>query len=101
MSRSYKKNPFITDHHRKSTKIAKRFANKKFRKQMEEEEKLLNRSKYKKFADSWNICDYKWRMTKCEAINWYLNKCKDMYFYKRFPTLDKWLNYWEKCYRRK
>lgn len=101
MSRSYKKNPFVTDHKRKHSKIAKRFANKSFRKQIEKEEEMSFRPRHKRYTESWDICDYKWRMTRSEAINWYLNECKNMYVYKRFPTLDKWLNYWEKCHKRK
>ena len=57
---------------------------------------------------AFHICDYRWRMTKEEAIQWYKeqlewqkNKGSLEYFLKRYPTLEAWLKYWDKWYRRK
>ena len=95
MSRSYKKSPYVTDHHRKSSKINKRIA-----------KDMPARPQHRKYTESYNICDYKFRMSKEEAIKWYEKRIKDDslrgdYVRERFPTLESWLNYWEKCYRRK
>jgi len=108
MSRSYKKNPYVTDHKRKVSKAAKRIANHSFRQQVAQDEDIPARTQHKKMTDSWNICDYRWRMTREEAIQWYneqlewqKNKGSLTYFLKRYPTLEAWLQYWEKCYKRK
>lgn len=105
MSRSYKKNPWITDHKRKTTKNNKKIANRIFRRKLKGCEELPSLNHHKKITESWNICDYKWRMTREEAIHWYESKEKDYeasaYFLKRYPSLESWLNYWEKCHRRK
>lgn len=101
MSRSYKKNPFVTDHPRKISKLRKRFANKRFRRQIKfEKEKLSKPSLYKRYTDSWDICDYRWRTTKKEAINWYFC-CNNPCIYEEFPTIDDWLYYWGKYHKRK
>ncbi len=55
MSRSYKKTWGWTDHHRRTTKLFKRFANKKVR----GIENIMNGSSYKKYFQSYTICDYK------------------------------------------
>ena len=55
-------------------------------------------------TESWDICDYRWRMTREDAIHWYKyysNYEASAYFKKRYPTLEAWLKYWDKCYRRK
>ena len=103
MSRSYKKNPWVTDHTRKFTKKKKRLANHSFRRKIASDEDMPARPKHRKYSESWDICDYKWRMTREEAIEWYNDdsKHKSEKFKKRFPTLEKWLKYWDKCYRRK
>lgn len=100
MSRSYKKSPYVTDHKRKSSKINKRLANKRFRRLIARTEDAPVGSTYKKYIDSWTICDYRWRMTREDAIHWYEN-VMESYFKERYPTLKDWLKYWEKCYRRK
>lgn len=101
MSRSYKKNPYVTDHHRHSSKISKRIANHSFRQQIDEfDEDMPARPQHKKYTCSYNISDYSFRMTREEAIEWYENEASK-WTKKRFPTLEAWLNYWEKCYRRK
>lgn len=106
MSRSYKKNPVVTDN--KNSKDKKRIANQRFRRQINLDDDMPARPRHKKYTESWDICDYKWRMTREEAIQWYneqlewqKNKGSLVYFLRRYPTLEAWLKYWEKCYRRK
>lgn len=100
MSRSYKKHPFATEHSAYKP-YGKRLANKQFRKFLAaENEDMPNRSSFKKYTESWDICDYKSRMTKEEAIKWYLTKASE-YIKKHYPTLELWLKYWAKCYKNK
>ena len=104
MSRSYKKNPFVTDHRRGTTKSLKRLANRAFRRKISCDEDMPARLPHKKMTESWDICDYRWRMTREDAIRWYKyysNYEASAYFKKRYPTLEAWLKYWEKCYVRK
>ena len=105
MSRSYKKNPYSTDHTRKSTKNNKQIANRVVRRHVNcMDEDMPARLQHKKMTESWNICDYRWRMTRQDAIDWYNNEMANSasnYFKKRYPTLEAWLKYWDKCYRRK
>ncbi len=101
MSRSYKKNPYATDNG--NSKIGKRIANRKFRR-TSYNENTGGRLQHKKYTESWDICDYRWRMTREDAIHWYENEMNSQassYFKKRYPTLEAWLKYWDKCYRRK
>ena len=107
MSRSYKKNPYVTDKSA-GTKSMKRIANRTVRRRVKDDEDMPARLQHKKMTESWNICDYKWRMTREEAIQWYneqlewqKNKGSLTYFKKRYTTLEAWLKYWEKCYVRK
>ena len=107
MSRSYKKNPYVTDKSA-GTKSMKRIANRTVRRRVKDDEDMPARLQHKKMTESWNICDYKWRMTREEAIQWYneqlewqKNKDSLSFFLKRYPTLEAWLKYWEKCYVRK
>lgn len=99
MSRSYKKHPFVTDCGQ-GRSYAKRTANKIFRRKIANEEDMSSKPKFKRYSCSWNICDYKWRMTKEEAIEWYETEASDK-MKKHFPTLELWLKYWAKCYVRK
>lgn len=108
MSRSYKKNPVATDNSNGRRKINKRHANHRVRQRISMDDELSARLQHKKMTCSWDICDYRWRMTRQEAIQWYKeelewqkNKGSLKYFLKRYPTLEAWLKYWEKCYRRK
>lgn len=104
MSRSYKKNPYVTDHNLHTTKEKKRIANRRVRRRLKNDEDIPARLQHKKMTESWDICDYKWRMTREEAIQWYKyysNYEASSYFKERYPTLEAWLEYWEKCYRRK
>ena len=99
MSRSYKKNPVVTDDSQHK-KYMKRIANKVVRRRLKDAEDLPTRLPHKKMTETWMICDYKWRMTKTEAIQWYETEASDS-FKKKFPTLETWLKYWAKCHVRK
>ena len=103
MSRSYKKNPYVTDRSQ-GTKYMKCIANRTVRRRIKDDEDIPARLPHKKMTESWDICDYKWRMTREDAIYWYKNEMEhkaSTYFKKRYPTLEAWLKYWDKCYRRK
>lgn len=106
MSRSYKKNPFAKDSGDK--KSMKQIANRTVRRRIKNDEDMPARLQHKKMTESWDITDFKTRMTRDEAIQWYneqlewqKNKGSLNYFLRRFPTLKAWLKYWEKCYIRK
>lgn len=104
MSRSYKKNPYVTDGYGGDRKQNKRIANRRVRRRLKDGEDLPARLHHKKMTESWDICDYRWRMTREDAIHWYeneMNSQASLYFKKRYPTLEAWLKYWDKCYRRK
>lgn len=103
MSRSYKKHPYVTDHHVKTSKKRKRFANKTIR---QDKTFDMNGSSYKKRYCSWDICDYRYQWTREEAIKEWYEEESDHYDgyawkHKRFSSLEEWLNYWEKCVKRK
>lgn len=105
MSRSYKKNPYVTDNSNGRRKTSKRMANHKVRRIVRTmDEDMPARLQHKKMTCSWDICDYRWRMTREDAIRWYNNEMANEaseYFKKHYPTLEAWLKYWDKCYRRK
>ena len=104
MSRSYKKNPYVTDKSQ-GTKSMKRLANRRVRQRLKNSDKdMPARLQHKKMTESWDICDYRWRMTREDAIHWYENEMQyeaSTYFKKRYPTLEAWLKYCERCYVRK
>lgn len=102
MSRSYKKNPFVTDN-AGNTKLMKRFANHIVRRSIKSDEDMPARIQHKKMTQRYDIHDYRERMTYAEAIEWYNDDSqhKSAGFKKRYPTLEAWLKYWDKCYRRK
>lgn len=101
MSRSYKKNPWVNDHKRKTTKENKQIANRKFRRMDINDDSAPSRSFHKKYNESYDISDYCWRWTKAEAIQEYENDSLNSYIYVHYPTLESWLSYWEKCCKRK
>lgn len=100
MSRSFKKNPFVNDHKRKVTKHNKRMANRKIRRTMSFD-LLSDRAFYKKATESYDITDYCWIWTKQDAIDSFYESKRSTYLNDMYPTLESWLNYWEKCVRRK
>ena len=100
MSRSYRRNHFVKDHN----KGQKDLANRKLRRT----NKLtpLKGGDYKKYSEQWDICDFNWSWTREDAIaKWYEEEAdhyKGMdWRHESFGTLEKWLNYWEKCVKRK
>lgn len=100
MSRSYKDSPYCKEssasrHRCHRPKFMKRQANKRVRKT----EDIANGGAYKKLFSSWDICDYAWRETRQEAIDKYNHA--DEYMLERFPTLQDYINFWEKYYYRK
>ena len=101
MSRSYKKHPWVTDHHVKTSSENKKFANKKVRHQ----EDLPNRGAFKKVSNSYDICDFKWIKTRAEAIQEYEEALKNPdeheMFLKKYPTLKRWLFEWKKTFSSK
>lgn len=100
MSRSYKKNPWVTDGYGGDRKRSKQIANRKFRR-TSCDEFSGGRSQHKKYTNSWDICDYKLRMTEAEAIEHWYEMCDELYFRKTYPTLESFIEFWNKHYRRK
>ena len=109
MSRSYKKNPVAKDNQRGGAQYAKRRSAHRSRNlpiESEDGETLMSsRSAFKKiFRDQYDIHDYVYRWSKEEAIAEYeaAQKAPEEYrWMQRYPTLESFLNYWEKCVRRK
>ena len=101
MSRSYKKQPVVNDHKRKSTKQNKQIANRIVRRRNKNLMSISSRAYYKRMTETWDITDYAWRWTKEQAIHEYTNNSLNKYIYKEYPTLEAWLDYWEKCCKRK
>ena len=105
MSRSYKKTPYVTDHSQ-GTKSMKRIANRMVRRRVKNmnDEELPSHMKSKRMTESWMICDYRWYTSKEEAIKWYLEEIRlrpNGYYAIHYPTIKDYLNFWEKCHRRK
>ena len=106
MSRSYKHNYRCKDH----SKGQKQKANQKVR-NGKNKYRPLKGNDYKKLYPQWDICDWNYQWTKEEAIqDWYEEEAdhyrkKDGgnlgWRHEKFKTLERWLNYWEKCVRRK
>ena len=72
MSRSYKKNPYVTEGYGSDRKVDKRIANHIVRRKVAQmDEDMPARPAHRKYTETWNIHDYSWRMTREEAIEWY------------------------------
>lgn len=100
MSRSYKKTPVVKDN-RRSKKWKKALANRTVRRKLNDPEYgMADGRAYKKEYESWNIADYVIRWTKEEAIAEY-NAANNFIDKDRFPTLESWIEWWEKCMKRK
>ena len=93
MSRSFKKHPWVTDHHVKSSKESKKFANKAVR----NKEDLPNGKAYKKVYESWDICDYKYIWTWKEAKKQWEEEPPTSYIKRCHPTLKSYYRYWLRC----
>jgi len=109
MSRSYKKFPVAKDN-QKDSKKAKSRANRHFRRSCSDNIPLKS-AYHRKYTESWNIHDYICYWTKQDAIDRWereeltsdnpeYNKIYN-HWHTRFGTKEKYLNYWEKCMRRK
>ena len=96
MSRSYKKNTYCNDGATPRTRIAKRFANKAVRRA--EDIECNKHGNYKKVYDTWNIHDYRYKVTWEEAKKDYEEKD---YLQKRYPTLKSYYRHWYKCFKSK
>lgn len=101
MSRSFKKNPWFSDHKRKTTKENKQIANRKLRRKVIKFDCAPSRAYHKRANESYDICDWKGRWTKEEAKQAYANGSLSNYIYNHYPTMQDWLNYWAKCCERK
>ena len=96
MSRSYKKNEICNDGSAGTTKRSKRFANKTVRKS----EDVPSGGAYKKVSETWDIHDYSIRWTWEEAVkDW--EEGRNSYLKEKYPTLEEYRQYWEKCCKRK
>lgn len=102
MSRSYRKNPIVKDNG-KSKKEMKSLANRKVRRKLNDPDfNIADGKAYKKEFESWDIADFISRWTKEDAIKEYESKSKKYRWFKEeWPTLDDYLNYWEKTIHRK
>ena len=100
MSRSYKKNPVVTDGSPHNTQHSKRLASRRLRRSLNNGDELLQGSKYKRHTCSYDIHDYKMRVTWLENKLEYENdlNCFNRWRYKNLKELYK---YWSKYYKRK
>lgn len=102
MSRSYRKNPIVKDNG-KSKKEMKSLANRKVRRKLNDPDfNIADGKAYKKEFESWDIADFISRWAKEDAIKEYESKSKKYHWFKEeWPTLEDYLNYWEKTMHRK
>lgn len=102
MGKSYRKNPIVKDNG-KSKKEMKSLANRKVRRKLNDPDfNIADGKAYKKEFESWDIADFISRWTKEDAIKEYENKSKKYRWFKEeWPTLEDYLNYWEKTMHRK
>lgn len=96
MSRSFKKNPIAKDIG--FAQAGKTYANRRVRRN---DDSAASRGMYKKIYNSWAIHDYISYCSKEQAIAQYRKRENEEYFRKYFPTLESFLECWEKGYRRK
>jgi hypothetical protein len=102
MGKSLKKTPISKDNgdsHKENKKIANRRVRSKLRNL---EYEIKNGKSYRKEYPSYDIADHIFYWSKEEAIKEYRNPDHSwIYWDKEFPTLEDWLNYWEKSTIRK
>lgn len=106
MSKSYRKNPISKDggtSSKKKKKIMHKTVRRKLNRDISDDS--LANIPSKKMYETWDINDYISRYTREDAIAYYNKTEKDEWqkewFYKKYPTLEDWLNEWEKNYIRK
>lgn len=85
MAKSYKKFPIV-----RQERVDKKNWNRKIRNL--DIDYCLRGSQYKKIEPNWDNWSYRWSLE--EAIDCYKPN-------KQFPTLESWINYWERCCKRK
>ena len=106
MSRSYRKNTFVVDRHGRNIrrKFFKKYYNRSLRNLMNKTGEIIQNSEYKKFSNSWNICDYRWYWSEKDAKdeyfrmlnNYIINPRTYEYFFKKYPTLESWMHKYKK-----
>ena len=122
MSRSYKKHPYCTDGRSPTTKEMKAIANRTVRRRNKSivqgyfyedpkymDEPTLDGMSYKRYFCSYDIHDYVSRWSRAEAIydyehpHWvYYAWCDEWWhIWIEYETVEKFLQYWAKHYRRK
>lgn len=95
MGKSKKKMPIVKDNG-KSKKKDKAIANRIVRSRLKDPDFVIaNGNAYKKEFESYNIADYVAYWTKEDAIRYY--NTSEWVDKKKYPTLESWLIYWEKC----
>lgn len=97
MSRSYKHTPYAGD---KKTKSAKRWANKKYRNQLNGIEDSMPLSAHRKMTETWDICDFHSRFTLTEWLKLSQTSRRFSVTVKRMTEEEKIKN-WHKWYKRK
>ena len=98
MSRSFKKTPRVGD---MKNKFYKAYSNRRLRRRkVNEEETELNNSSYKKYNDSWYICDYEiTHLTFEEYWDEIVRNC--VMFKRALPSKEKAYKDYYKAYKRK
>ena len=98
MSRSYKKTPYSGD---RKDKGLKRYANKRLRKI--DDIAILQGKRYRKYSETWDICDY-YDITPFKAFyqwrlkNWYKWGVR---YGEPYPSEEEAYKDWKKWYKRK
>lgn len=101
LSRSFKKTPI----NKYGKMISKTQANRKFRREKyasDENFPSHKRNAYKNVTNRWEINDCVDYWSKEQAAAAYKNNYSEYsWFREEYPTLDDYLQYWEKCCKRK
>lgn len=99
MSRSYKKTPYSGN---KKNKYLKNYANHRIR---QYEGEIPNGKRYRRFLDSWKICDY-YDITSFEkywqiCLRYHVWRSNFYGSNEKFPTRKEVYQEWKKYYKRK
>lgn len=97
MSRSYKKNPILTDGSAGSTKRSKRCANHRVRRTSDKEIPMKG-SGFKKLFESYDIHDFVIRWTWQDAVDWWE---KNEWIREKYPTKKSLYQWWIKNHKTK
>ena len=73
MSRSYRE-PWVVDGYKGSKR--KQFFKRRSNKVLRKAENIPNGRAFKKFTDTWDICDFRWYQTKESMEKWNLDSWK-------------------------